>query len=446
MLGSGSAGRGSKLLTSARGANTAGALFGVSMKILYLSQSSGIPILGGKGASVHIRELVAAFTRAGHSVAVASSLLNKSPWELPASLGVPVLHIPEKASEPALLAVEAFNQTVGTTNSLPKELRYILHNQEVVAQLNQRLSSNPPDVIYERASLFGIAGVLLARQLKVPLILEINAPLTKEQEIYRRMSLTDLATAAESWALTQADVVLAVSSQLRDHAISLGADPGRVRVLPNGVNPGLFNPAIPAQHVRHRWGVHEGPILGFVGGLRPWHDMKALPPLLHRLSQRYAKLQMVIVGEGPLRIALEDDLKRLGIRERVVLTGSVPHEDIPELIRLFDVAVAPYAHLDHAFYFSPLKLFEYMACGVPVVGARLGQLVEVIRHGETGLLYDAGDIDGLASACDRLLNDDKLRQRMGAMAAKDVLEHYTWDRNAERVTELARLLRGTRPN
>jgi glycosyltransferase involved in cell wall biosynthesis len=124
----------------------------------------------------------------------------------------------------------------------------------------------------------------------------------------------------------------------------------------------------------------------------------------------------------------------------------VPHEEIPELIRMFDVAVAPYAHLGHAFYFSPLKLFEYMACGVPVVGARLGQLVEVIRHGETGLLYDAGDIDDLAGACDRLLRDENLRRHMGAMAAKDVLEHYTWDRNAEYVTELARSLIGTRPN
>jgi len=416
------------------------------MKILYLNQSSGIPILGGKGASVHIRELVAAFARAGHSVAVASSVLHKSPWELPANLGVPVIHIPEKANEPTLLAVEAFNQTVGTSNSLPKELRYILHNQEVMAQLHHRLRSNPPDFIYERASLFGIAGVLVARQLNVPLILELNAPLTKEQETYRQMSLTNLATAAESWALAQADAVLAVSSQLRDHAISLGADPGRVRVLPNGVDPGLFNPAIPPQQVRHRWGLHDGPILGFVGGLRPWHDLKALPPLLHRLIQRYAQLQMVIVGDGPMRIAMEDDLKSLGIRDRVVFTGAVPHEEIPELIRLFDVAVAPYANLDHAFYFSPLKLFEYMACGVPVVGARLGQLVEVIRHGETGLLYDAGDIDDLAGACDRLLRDENLRQYMGAMAAKDVLEHYTWDRNAERVTELARSLSDTRPN
>jgi len=416
------------------------------MKILYLSQSSGIPILGGKGASVHVRELVAAFARAGHSVAVASSLLHKSPWELPANLGVPVIHIPEKANEPALLAVEAFNQTVKTGNSLPKELRYILHNQEVMAQLHHRLKSNPPDFIYERASLFGIAGVLVARRLNVPLILELNAPLTKEQGIYRQMSLTDLATAAERWALAQADAVLAVSSQLRDHAISLGADPGRVRVLPNGVDPGLFNPAIPPQQVRHRWGLHDGPILGFVGGLRPWHDLNALPPLLHRLIQRYAQLQMVIVGDGPMRIALEDDFKSLGIRERVVFTGSVPHKEIPELIRLFDVAVAPYAHLDHAFYFSPLKLFEYMACGVPVVGARLGQLVEVIRHGETGLLYDAGDIDDLAGACDRLLRDENLRRYMGAMAAKEVLEHYTWDRNAERVAELARSLSGTRPN
>ena len=74
-------------------------------------------------------------------------------------------------------------------------------------------------------------------------------------------------------------------------------------------------------------------------------------------------------------------------------TGAVPHEEIPAWLGHFDVALAPYRPTEHAFYFSPLKLFEYMACGVPTVAARLGQIEEVVRHGETGLLYTPGQLD-----------------------------------------------------
>jgi glycosyltransferase involved in cell wall biosynthesis len=111
------------------------------------------------------------------------------------------------------------------------------------------------------------------------------------------------------------------------------------------------------------------------------------------------------------------------------------------------VALAPYSRPDHDFYFSPLKLFEYMACGVPVVAAALGQIEEIVRDGETGLLYPPGEQDALLAACDRLLTDPDLRRRLGWVAAKEIHNHYTWDHNAERVVELARHLiaaRGTR--
>ncbi|HYQ82917.1 MAG TPA: glycosyltransferase family 4 protein, partial [Rubrobacter sp.] len=106
----------------------------------------------------------------------------------------------------------------------------------------------------------------------------------------------------------------------------------------------------------------------------------------------------------------------------------------------FDVALAPYPRPAHDFYFSPLKLFEYLACGAPVVAASLGQIAEVIRHGETGLLYPPGELDALVASCARLLEDPDLRRRMGRAAAKEIRDRYTWDHNAARVIDLARSL------
>ncbi|QIN82493.1 glycosyltransferase [Rubrobacter tropicus] len=408
------------------------------MRILYLCPDLGIPVLGRKGASVHVRELVAALGRAGHTVVVATPQLNKSPWEEPAEVEASLMHLPPgPETVAAVLAMKTFNETLGTENSLPGELRRILHDQEWGLRLRRRFENHRPDFIYERASLYATAGASLARALDVPLILELNSPIAVEQTTYRATGLGELASRAERWTVTRADAVLTVSELLKDYAVSLGAEPGRVHVVPNGVDAGRFYPGGPERGLRERWGLGEGPVLGFVGGLRPWHGVEVLPALLERLKRAHPDARLVVAGDGPLRKELERDAGERGMRESVVFTGSLPHEDVAPLIRLFDVALAPYPRPDHDFYFSPLKLFEYMACGVPVVAAALGQIPEVVRDGETGLLYPPDDRDALASACDRLLSDPDLRRRIGSAAAKEVHNRYTWDKNAERVAAVA---------
>ena len=408
------------------------------MKILYLCPDAGIPVLGHKGAAVHVRELVGAFTRTGHQVILAAPVLNKSPWEKPETLAGNVLHLRlSTAAQNAVSAARDFTQTLGLQSSLSSELRRILYNQELKAELLRRFENDKPDIIYERASLHSIAGASLARSLGVPLMLEVNAPLALEQSEYRGASLNELAAQAETWLFNQAHAILAVSAPVRDHALSLGIEPQKIHVIPNGVNPSLFQPGRRDPALRARWGIGDEPVLGFVGGLRPWHGVEVLPELLAQLSVRHPALRLVIAGDGQLRPQLEQSLREKGGIERVVFTGTVPHDQMAAVIRHFDVALAPYPPLDHAFYFSPLKLFEYMACGVPVVAADCGQISEVVRTGENGLLYPAGDLDALVAACDRLLMNPKLRFALGQSAANTIRDRYTWDQNAARVIALA---------
>src|SRR3712207_4144874 len=221
------------------------------VRILYLCPDLGIPVLGRKGASVHVRELIAAFGRAGHSVVLAASLLNKSPWEEPANLETRLLHMPPApAVVSAFDALKAFNKTLGIEGSLPGELRRILYDRDLVEQLKRRFENHAPDFIYERASLYSTAGVLLARELGRPLIMELNSPLSVEQATYRATGLGDLAARAERWALSRADAVLAVSTPLRDYAVSRGAEPYRLHYVPNGVDAELFKPGEPRSEER----------------------------------------------------------------------------------------------------------------------------------------------------------------------------------------------------
>ena len=418
------------------------ALTVVEMKILYLCADPGIPVLGRKGAAVHVRAMVDALRRAGHAVAVAAPVLTKSPWEEPARLDPPLLHLPPGPEIGSVMkALQEFGQALGgSAGSVRSELRRILYNGELHKQLLRRFLDDPPDLIYERASLYGMAGVRLAEALRRPLLVELNAPLTLEHAAYRAGSLGDLAAEAERWMLTRADAVLVVSGDLGEYVRGIGVEPGRICVVPNGVDPVLFQPGPAESSMRERWGLKDGPVLAFVGGLRPWHGVEVLPALLERLLCRHPDVQLAIVGDGPLRGELESEVRARRLDGAVIFTGALPQEEVASLVRHVAVGLAPYPRLEHAFYFSPLKLFEYMAAGTAVVAARLGQIAEVIRDGETGLLYPPGDLEALVGACERLLEDPGLRNRLGRAAAADVRARYTWDKNAARVVTIARPL------
>jgi glycosyltransferase involved in cell wall biosynthesis len=415
------------------------------VKILCLCPDPGIPVLGHKGASVHVRELIGAFARAGHRVTLAAQTLVKSPAHKPARIRARVVHIPSgPAFETAERALKDFNSRFGIKSSLPGELRRIAYNDVFYRELKRRFLRHKPDFIYERASLYATAGVELAAKFKIPHIVEVNAPLTLEQSTYRATGFAELAAKAEVWMLTRADVVLAVSTALARHVRGLGVPAKNIHIIPNGVNPELF-----CSNARKSMNtdasitkdVAPRPVLGFVGSLRPWHGVEVLPRLLSRLCRNYPNVRMIIVGDGQLRGELEREFRKRKLIKMVHFTGALLHDEIPAWIRKFDIALAPYPKHDHDFYFSPLKLFEYMACGVAVVASDVGQITEVVRNGKTGLLYPAGNFIALASACEKLLVNSSLRASLGIAAAKEIGKRFTWNINAAKTVRLAEKLR-----
>ena len=234
-----------------------------------------------------------------------------------------------------------------------------------------------------------------------------------------------------------------VSQNLREHALSLGTDPAHVHVVPNGVDASRFFPADPDKDLRATLGINDEKVLGFVGGLRPWHGVEILPDLLAGLAKAHPKLKLLIVGEGPLRSTLTTAFAERKQLEQVIFAGSQPHENIARFIRQFDIALAPYPTPNHSFYFSPLKLFEYLACGIPVVAANIGQINEVVKDRETGWLYPPGDLTALVESCRTLLNDRELRLKLGKAGAAMVQANHTWDGNVRMLEETVANLRSS---
>ena len=381
------------------------------MRIAYLCADGGIPVFGDKGGSVHVRAMVRAFSRLGHDVTVLCAEAGDGPQDFPVT-----------AFGPRFAPVE---------ERADKERRLMALAKAMEDHLISLHARKPFDMIYERYGLWSAAGIRAGRRLGLPVVVEMNAPLVQEQAAFRNFVLRDDAIQIEAEVMGGATALAVVSEELVDYAISHGADRRRIHVVGNAVDTSLFHPSVSPQPVPD---IPEGRfIVGFTGSLKAWHGTDVLIDAVARLSHR-ADAHLLIVGDGPDRAALLDRALQSGIPDRVTVTGWVPHARLPGLIARMDVAVAPYpASQNH--YFSPLKLFEYLAMGRPVVASAIGQTAALLAPSAAGVLVRAGDSGELTEALLRIAVDPGHAADLSRRAAA-LGRHLDWTANATRILSL----------
>lgn len=405
------------------------------MKICFLCADVDIPIMGSEGCSVKIRQFCDTLIDQGHDVSIACAWIGESDG---AHTKARVEEIRPNGSDAAVWSALESEPAVTEAN-LERDLRSIMINGWLRTHGRDVLGAAKPDLVYERYALFGHAGAELARELGAAHLLEVNAPLCREQEGYEKFPLIRTAEAVEGEILRSAGTVVTVSAWLAEFALQHGVERDRVEVMPNGVAP-YFAGTFSGAEVRARLGLDERRVIGYLGSFQPWHDLDGLVEAFARVRQSDADVRLLLVGGGPEREAIARKVESLSLSEDVVITGHLPPDEIPEHIAAMDVAVSPYASRAD-FYFSPLKLFECMAVGTPNVAARVGQIEEVVDDGETGLLYPPGDSAALARVLRRVLNEPGHAQTVGAAGRQKVLAEHTMAANAERVVGLAERLR-----
>jgi len=387
------------------------------MRILYHHRTMGD---GAEG--IHIYEIVSALRRLGHEVRVVAL-----------------------AGEPTD-ATARQSRLAGVRRLIPDsayELAEIAYNAVGYRRLMRAASEFRPDVIYDRYNSYSTAALNAARRLRVPLLLEVNAPLAYERSVYEhlRLKFPWLAKRYERRICGGADRIFAVSTPLKKHLTrALGIQAAKIVVMPNGADPDVFTPSN-GDAVRQRYGIAGQLVIGFVGILRPWHGLDLLLDALHDVRTQVPSVHLLVIGDGPIQQQLVSRVRELELERHVTFTGRLPRSEVVAHIAALDIAVSPRA----TFYASPMKILEYMAMEKPVVAPAMDNIRDIIDDGLTGLLFEPENPSALAAALTMLSGDEPRRLDIGARGRRRVLDALNWERNARVIADEALRLvaRGT---
>ncbi len=292
------------------------------------------------------------------------------------------------------------------------------------------------DVIYRRSHLYN-TEYLLARLFRIPEVKEVNGITGAELAIAGVLGpiARRIANKIESFSLPRADKIIVVTSNLKEVLQrDYGVPAEKIVVIPNGTNTDLFEPMDTIES-REKLGLnHRSNYVCFVGAFHAWQGLETYLKSVPLVLKQCPDTRFILVGDGPMKQELVSLTERLGIANRVLFTGMVSHQDIPFYINASDVCVVPKEGLNYGF--SPLKLYEYLACGRPVIATRAGGLEIIEDNG--GMLVEPKNPAAFSAAIIKLLKDEALRKQMGEKGREYIVANHSWRSVAERVAEVCR--------
>ena len=317
------------------------------------------------------------------------------------------------------------------------EAMELSYNLSGMRKLGTAIRVKRPDLIYERYAFFNMAGAWTSKRFGIPLIVEVNE--LSGYDRVREQVMVPLAQKIERAVFRQAALIIVVSKFLKDKIAALIQDDKKILVVPNGVSNSWLDAHFSQDDLitrRREIGLENKRIIGFVGGLTHWHNFDFLLDVLQQLKTQYPDLVLLIIGDGPLRESIMGGAEKRNLKDAVIITGRIAHQAVRQYIELFDAAVIPHSNQ----YRSPIKLFEYMGAGKPVVAASTEPIEAVIKNGEAGFTFLPSDLDDAVSKLTMVFSDNRLAEETGERAKKTIKQHYLWEQHATGILSSLRIM------
>ena len=315
-------------------------------------------------------------------------------------------------------------------------------NREVAHRIETLVRRFRPHLLHAHSPVLNaIPALRVGRRAGIPVVYEIRAlwedaavdhGTTREGSLRYRVS-----RGIETYAATRAAHVVTICEGLRSELVARGLPPSRITVVPNGVDIEQFA----GTHNRdaelaRSLGLDGSVVLGFVGSFYGYEGLGLLVSAMRRILERRPDARLLLVGGGYQEDNLRRQAAELGIADRVVFTGRVPHDEVCRYYDLIDVLVYPRLSMRLTDLVTPLKPLEAMAQGALVAVSAVGEHVELARGGETAALFSPDDSDSLAAAVLELLRHPERWPEMRTRARDHVRTQHSWSRCANGYLDL----------
>jgi len=298
-------------------------------------------------------------------------------------------------------------------------------------QIDASIREWRPQLIHAHSPmLVGLPALAAARAHGLPFVYEVrdlweNASVDRGK--FRDGSAPyRLARGMETRVLARADAVVTICEKLRDVLAPRTGRPDRLAVVGNGVDTHSFTPLAPTPENRIRWGLEGKRVIGYVGTFQPYEGLETLIDAMPHIRQRQPAAHLLITGSGGEEQRLRARATELGLDPYITFTGRLPHNEVKEAYALADLMVYPRLMTRTTAITTPLKPLEAMAMGKPVIVSDVPAMHELVRPGETGLLFRAGDRADLADKCAQILSEPARCDELGRCAREWVLAERQW--------------------
>jgi glycosyltransferase involved in cell wall biosynthesis len=300
-------------------------------------------------------------------------------------------------------------------------------------KLEGMLPFRPDCIVVHSPALLTGFGFDLAKRLGVPAVFDIHGVIEETTAHnrgarYRNSRQYRIMRDADTEAAKRSAHCFVICESLRAEYKERGISPVKMTVVPNAVDRDLFE-TVPErdQALAQRLGLCGAEVLGSITSMVDYEGLGLILKAVKILRGGGRNAKGLIVGDGKPRSDLSALARRLGVEDHVVFTGRVPHADIPRHIVLMDVFATPRVKCRVCELVTPLKPFEAMALGVPIIVSDLPALREIVGNGERGALFPAGDAQALADRFAGWMDSPEEARRIGAQARAWVLRERTWD-------------------
>jgi len=309
------------------------------------------------------------------------------------------------------------------------------------ARISVMTISSGCDILYMRDYLFCAIGLGAKLLYSKKIVWEVNgiASYERAQKPQRfNALLLPVIRFFEMLANIGADRIIAVSKGVMDVLLKRGCPRSKVVLIENGVNIEMFSGSVEPSLVeqeKKRWGIPLSvPVVCYVGAIRPWQGLETLIEAAPIIGRNLEEVRFLIVGGGEGLADLKRTAVEKGLSSMFTFTGAIPYERVPLMIALSNICVAPFVRMRAA---SPMKVYEYMASGKPVVVSRIPGL-EFIEERKLGLLVTPGEPQELARALIRVLKDPSFARGMADRAQQYARDNCSWSAVARRIMSLIR--------